>query len=57
MILAPAQWKTLQDCYALASYLESDPNMRSVAERLRDVVSEAMDLAQSLEPGTADAPF
>lgn len=58
MILTPNQWRVLRDAYALAHFLESDPNMRSVAERLREVSGEAIDLAERLsEAEEVVAPF
>ena len=58
MILSPNQWRLLRDTFALAAFLESDPNMRSVAERLREAVGETIDLAEKLsEPEELTAPF
>jgi hypothetical protein len=58
MILTPHQWKLLRDTYALAHFLEADQNMQSVAERLRETIGEALDLAQRLtKEQEIEAPF
>lgn len=59
MILAPAQWKTLQDAYALGHFLGgSDIRLREQALKLAEAAAEMIDLAEKLaEREELTAPF
>ena len=58
MILAPAQWKTLRDCYALAVFLQSDARLNEEAKLLEQATSELIETAEEYsEKEELTAPF